>query len=90
MLVHVQGSTTTVTHGEDHGSTTTNDVTTGEDLTARRLHLLTDGYRVLATQFKTWDRLRHEWVGGYTDSYDHLIDIERDGFTLNGNRTAAT
>ena len=87
MLVHVQGSTTTIAHSEDHGSTTTHDITTGEDLATRRLHLLTDGNRVLAAKLKTWDRLRYQWVGGYTNSHDDLIDIQCNGLALNGYRT---
>ena len=86
VLVHIQGSTTTVTHSENHRSTTTNDVTTGEDLSARRLHVVVDGNRILATQFEALDRLRNQRVGGYTDGYDHLIDIEGNSLALNGNR----
>ena len=34
VLIHVQGGTTTIAHGEDYRCTTTHDVTTGEDLLA--------------------------------------------------------
>jgi hypothetical protein len=86
MLVHIQGSTATITHSENHRSTTTDDVTTGKDLGTRRLHVVVDGNRILATQFEALDRLRNQRVGGYTDGYDYLIDIEGNSLALNGNR----
>ena len=38
ILVHAAGGTTTIAHGEDDGSATTDDVTTSEDVTNGALH----------------------------------------------------
>ena len=90
VFVHIQGSTTAVTHSENHRSTTTHDVTTSEDLCTGRLHVVVDGNGVLATQLESLNRLGYEWVGGYTYGHNHLVDIECDGLALNGYRTATT
>ena len=86
MLVHVQSSTTAITHSENHRCTTTYDVATSEDLTTRRLHIIVYGNRILATKLQALDRLRNQWVGRYTNGHNYLIHIERNGLTLNRYR----
>ncbi len=87
MFIHIQRGATTITHSEDYRCTTTHDITTGEDLSAARLHIIVHSDGVLAAQLQTLNTLRHERVGRYTDGYDHLIHIQRYSLALHGYRT---
>ncbi len=53
-------SLSTITHGEDYGSTTTYDVAASVDFLNRALHLLVYGNSVLSAEFQSFDALRNK------------------------------
>src|SRR5690554_4656977 len=91
MLVHSFSSSSTVTHGKNNSCATSHYIATCKNQIIGSLHSITIHNNCApAGNLQTGKRLWNEWVRGYPNTNNNLINLHPVCCTLNSYRSASS